>query len=111
MIIDFEKIPEAHIDGFKGGKGRLDTRNFADDHVKIMYSTLQPGASTGLHTHEGNCEIIFVVSGTLTFHYDDTVEECHAGQCHYCPVGHSHYMENLTDHVALYFAVVPEHKL
>ena len=33
-----------------------------------MYSTLRPGASTGLHTHEGNCEIIYVVSGTATFH-------------------------------------------
>ena len=30
MIIDFDKIPEVHIDGFKGGKGRLDTRNYDD---------------------------------------------------------------------------------
>ena len=70
MIIDFDKIPEAHIDGFKGGKGRL------------------------------------VISGIATFHYDDHVEECRAGQCHYCPEGHSHYMENLTDHDLVYFAVV-----
>ena len=27
MIIDFEKIAEAHIEGFKGGEGKLDTRN------------------------------------------------------------------------------------
>lgn len=111
MVIDFDKIPEAHIDGFKGGKGRLDTRNFVDDKVKIMYSTLRPGASTGLHKHEGNCEIVFVVSGIATFHYDDTVETVRAGQCHYCPEGHSHYMENLTDHDLVYFAVVPEHKM
>lgn len=109
MIIDFENIPEAHLMGFKGGKGRLDTRNYVDSHVKIMYSSLRPGASSGLHTHEGNSEIIFVVSGTLTFHYDGGVETCRAGQCHYCPMGHSHYMENLTDHDAVYFAVVPEH--
>ncbi len=110
MIIDFEKIPEAHLTGFKGGKGHLDTRNYVDDNVKIMYSTLRPGASSGLHTHKGNSEIIFVISGTLTFHYDDTVEECRAGQCHYCPMNHSHYMENLTDHDVVYFAVVPEHE-
>lgn len=42
MIIDFEKIPEAHLTGFKGGEGHLDTRNYVDDHVKIMYSTLRP---------------------------------------------------------------------
>ena len=51
MVIDFEKIAEAHLEGFKGGKGKLDTRNYVDDKVKIMYSTLRPGASTGLHTH------------------------------------------------------------
>lgn len=110
MIIDFEKIAEAHLTGFKGGEGHLDTRNYVDDHVKIMYSTLRPGASSGLHTHIDNSEIIFVISGTLTFHYDDTVEACRAGQCHYCPMGHSHYMENLTDHDAVYFAIVPEHR-
>ena len=111
MVIDFEKITEAHIDGFKGGQGRLDTRNFVDDKAKIMYSTLRPGASTGLHTHEGNCEIILVISGTATVHYGDTVETVRAGQCHYCPEGHSHYMENLTDHDLVYFAVVPEHHM
>lgn len=53
MVIDFEKIAEAHLEGFKGGKGKLDTRNFVDDKVKIMYSTLRPGATTGLHTPRG----------------------------------------------------------
>ena len=44
MIIDFEKIAEAHIEGFKGGEGKLDTRNYVDDRARIMYSTLRPGA-------------------------------------------------------------------
>lgn len=109
MIIDFEQIPEAHQIGFKGGKGALDTRNYVDDKVKIMYSSLRPGASSGLHTHEENCEIIFIVSGEGTFHYDGKIEKARAGQVHYCPVGHSHYMENLTDHDLIYFAVVAEH--
>ena len=29
MVIDFEKIAEAHLEGFKGGQGKLDTRNYA----------------------------------------------------------------------------------
>lgn len=109
MVIDFEKIQEAHIVDFKGGKGKLDTRNFVDGKVKVMYSTLRPGATTGLHTHVGNCEVVFVISGVATFHYDDTVEEVRVGQVHYCPEGHSHYMENLTDHDLVYLAIVPEH--
>ncbi|MCH3993872.1 MAG: cupin domain-containing protein [Prevotella sp.] len=109
MIIDFDKIKEAHIQGFKGGKGELDTRNYVDDKVKIMYSTLRPGATTGLHTHQGNCEIVYVISGVATFHYDGKVETAREGQVHYCPMGHSHYMENLTDHDLVYYAIVPEH--
>ena len=58
MVIDFEKIAEAHLEGFKGGQGKLDTRNYVDDKVKIMYSTLRPGASTGLHTHEDRKSVV-----------------------------------------------------
>lgn len=35
MVIDFEKIAEAHLEGFKGGQGKLDTRNYVDDKVKL----------------------------------------------------------------------------
>lgn len=111
MIIDFENIPETHILDFKGGKGALDTRNYVDANVRIMYSTLRPGATTGLHTHEGSSEVVYVVSGTATFHYDSAVETVRQGQVHYCPEGHSHYMENKTDHDLVYLAIVPTHRL
>ena len=63
MLIDFDKIAETHAVDFRGGHGIFDRRIFEDPRVKIMYSTLRPGASTGLHRHEQNCEIMFVVSG------------------------------------------------
>ena len=108
MIIDFSKIEAALIDGFKGGKGLLTARNYVDDNFKIMKHVLAPGASTGLHKHEGNCEIVFVLSGEATVHYDGVVEKVVPGQVHYCPMNHSHYMENLTNEDLVYFAVVPE---
>ena len=37
MVIDFDKIVEEHIQGFKGGEGRLDTRSSVDDKTRIMY--------------------------------------------------------------------------
>lgn len=109
MVIDFNEIDEQAIEGFKGGAGQLLMRSFADDKCKIMLSTLKPGASSGLHTHEQNCEIIYVLEGTLTFHYDQEIETVHAGQVHYCPMGHQHYMENLTSTDVKYFAIVPEY--
>lgn len=48
MIIDFDKITEEHIEGFKGGEGKLDVRAFVDDQARIMYSTLRPGANLSL---------------------------------------------------------------
>ncbi len=108
MILDFNQIEEAQIEGFKGGQGLLLTRNYVDDNCKIMRSVLAPGASTGLHEHVQNCEIILVLKGTLTFHYDDRTENCAEGEVHYCPKGHAHYMENLTDAPVEYFAVVAE---
>lgn len=107
MIIDFKNIPEEHIEGFKGGKGALLTHNYVDPQTRIMRSSLQPGASSGLHAHSANFEVIYVLSGVLTFHYDDVVEEARAGQVHYCPKGHSHWFENLQEEPAEYLAIVP----
>lgn len=57
MIIDFEKIAEAHIEGFKGGEGKLDTRNYVDDRARIMYSTLRPGARAKRGVHDAGAVI------------------------------------------------------
>lgn len=109
MIIDPKNIEEVTLNGFKGGKGPLLTRNYADDKCKIMFSTLPAGSTSGLHTHEGNCEIVYVISGTPTFVYDGKVETVSPGQVHYCPEGHCHYMENNTTENVKYLAIVPEH--
>ncbi len=109
MIIDFNQIDEEKVNGFKGGEGILLTRNFADSKCKIMRSILTPGASSGLHTHEGNCEVVYIISGIATFNYDGVVETVPAGQVHYCPQGHSHFMVNNQAEDLVYLAIVPEH--
>lgn len=49
----------------------------------------------------------YVVSGTLTFTYDDKEEPCSAGQVHYCPEGHYHAFANKTNEDATFLCVVP----
>lgn len=109
MIIDFSKMKEEAIQNFKGGVGELDTRNFVDEKCKIMMSRLKPGASSGYHKHEGNCEIVYILEGRGHFDYDGATEPVKAGDVHYCPMGHSHAMFNDGDTDLVYFAVVPEH--
>lgn len=108
MLIDFSEIPAVDIDGFKGGNGLFISRSFADETCKIMKNILPPGASTGLHEHTANCEVIYVLSGVATCYYDDIVETVGPGQVHYCPKGHAHYMENKGTEDLVFFAIVPE---
>ena len=70
---------------------------------------LEPGSSIGMHTHETNSEMIFILSGTATILYDDITEEILPGQCHYCPMGHAHSMRNEGSEDLIFYAVIPEH--
>ena len=108
MIIDFKHMEEQILPNFKGGEKAYAVKKFTDDRNMIMHGRLESGASIGLHTHEGNCEIIYILSGNGKVKYDDTEEKLSAGSCHYCPKGHSHSLINDGDEDLVFFAVVPE---
>ena len=90
MYIDFDGMQTKELPNFKGGEKTFRADMFDDGDTKIMRGRLESGASIGLHTHEGNCEIIYILSGNGKVKYDDTEEKLSAGSCHYCPNGHSH---------------------
>ncbi len=110
MYIDFDSIKTTEIKNFKGGEKITFADMFDDGSVKIMRGRLESGASIGMHTHEENCEIIYILSGNGKVKYDDTVEKLTVGSCHYCPKGHSHSLVNDSDDDLIFFAVVPEIK-
>ena len=85
MLIDFSKIEEVRVPNFKGGEKEL---------LKKAYET--------------NSEIMYIVSGTATFTVGDTVETVQAGQCHYCPKGGTHMLQNRGEEPLVFFAVVTE---
>lgn len=108
-MIDFNTMQEAALGGFKGGEGTFYARMIADENNRFIRGRLEPGASIGLHTHEGNSEIIYVLSGTGTAILDGTEETLTAGQAHYCPMGHTHTLLNRGTEDLIFFAVVPQH--
>lgn len=110
MTIDFKKTEEKLIDGFKGGKGPFFSKLIDDGKVKIMYNRLPAGSTIGLHKHEGNCEVMYVTKGEITFICDGKEETAKTGEAHYCPDGHNHCAENRTDVDAEFFAIVPQTK-
>lgn len=108
MILDFDVIEEQALPNFKGGEKQFKTRMYTDGACKIMRASLEPGATIGVHTHETDSEIIFMLKGTGVVLYDDGRETLSAGSCHYCPKGHSHSLRNESDETIEFYAVVPE---
>ena len=109
MLIPFDNINETVLERFKGGEGTFIPRMFSDDNCKIMRARLLPHSHLGLHTHEGNSEVLFVLSGTGKVLYDGEYLPLQPGDCHYCPMGHEHSLINDTDEELVILAVVPEH--
>ena len=62
------------------------------------------------HTHEKNSETVYCISGEATIIMDGKTEILKPGMCHYCPMGHTHGMENKGDEDLVIFAVVPNHE-
>lgn len=106
MILNFDGIEEQIFPNFKGGEKQFKTHMYMDGACKIMWASLEPGASIGLHTHETDSEIIFMLKGTGVVLYDDGSEMLSAGECHYCPQGHSHSLRNESDETIEFYAVV-----
>ena len=107
MLIDFSNMEEQVIPGFLGGEGSFHTRMWVDELGKNMCAALDPGSSIGLHTHDTSSEIIYILSGKGKVLYDGEYESLTAGDCHYCPKGHSHSLINDSGAMLEFFAVVP----
>ena len=109
MLIQFDAMPDTVLDRFKGGEGTLISKMYTDANGKIMRGTLLPGSTIGLHAHQGNSEIIYILSGTGKVLYDGAYETLAPGSCHYCPMGHEHSLINDSENELCFLAIVPEH--
>lgn len=108
MIVNYNEMEEEVLPQFKGGEKEYRAKRFSDGKNIIMSGRLVPGASIGMHTHETNCEIIFVTAGSGKVLYDGGTERVEAGNCHYCPKGHTHSLMNDGETDLLFYAVVAE---
>lgn len=108
MLIDFSAMEETVIPNFYGGEGYIRAKMQVDERNRILHGVLDPGCSIGLHTHDTSSEIIYILSGTGRVKYDDGEEPLKAGDCHYCPRGHTHSLINDSDSPLEFFAVVPQ---
>ena len=108
MLLNFDTMQERTVEHSRGGEKYVKTAGYADDHIRIARGRLIPGASIGLHPHEGSLEVIYVLSGAGRFECDGEIERISAGMAHYCPNGSSHTFINDGEEDITYVAVIPQ---
>ena len=73
--------------------------------LRLSRASVAPGGHIGLHSHQGDPTIVYVLSGVLTNHHDDgTIEEFRAGQA-FAEFGpRTHWVENKGAEPAIFIA-------
>ncbi len=63
--------------------------------LRVSRAVIEPGGHIGLHSHQGDPTIVYILGGVLTNHHDDGMtEEVRAGQV-FAEFGpRSHWVEN-----------------
>ena len=95
-----------------GGNGSPDLRKvFTPDELggrakAFNVITLQPGDSIGLHSHDSDSEIYFVLTSELTVTDNGTEEVLHPGDAIFTADGGTHSAENRTDGEVKMLAVI-----
>lgn len=90
MKIDFNFMEQKMTEHFKGGNGHLLTRIAEEGNNKFLILKFPAGSSIGLHTHQTNCEAVYVLKGSGTAVCNDVEEKLYEGVCHFCPKGEAH---------------------
>lgn len=108
MIFSFADIEEKALPNFKGGQKQYDVKMFTEANNKIMQGRLVPGASIGLHTHETDCEVIFITEGTGKVIDDGQESPVRKGMALFCPKGHAHTLINDSEADLCFYAAVIE---
>lgn len=97
---------------FLGGKGTLTNTHFLNKEDSygagrlFVKSMLTPGSSIGEHTHKGDFENYYILSGKALVTDNGEEHILEAGDSIYCPNGGSHSIENIGDTNLEYIALI-----
>lgn len=96
----------------RGGDGEVTIINWlADDdkpaNVRLAgVLELPPGASIGVHKHEGEAEIFHIISGSGEYDDNGEILNVKAGDTALCPSGASHGIKNTGEELLRLNAVI-----
>ena len=113
------KSAEEHVhqmqEHMKGGNGTVEIIRTLqpeeyDSKIKLLgRSVVRPGCSLGYHTHEGEEEMIHILSGSARYNDDGVEQILHAGDSCVCRSGHGHSIACAdTEEPLVVYAVIAE---
>ena len=97
---------------FLGGKGTLTNTHFLNNEDScgagrlFVKSMLTPGSSIGNHTHKGDFENYYILSGKALVNDNGENVVLEAGDSVLCKNGQSHSIENIGDTNLEYIALI-----
>lgn len=97
---------------FRGGKGSITLNHFLDMEKAhgagrlFALTVIPPACSIGLHKHEGDSEVYYILEGKALVNDNGKNIELNPGDCNFCPDGSSHSIENIGTTDLKYIAVI-----
>ncbi|MCD7837648.1 MAG: cupin domain-containing protein [Clostridiales bacterium] len=112
MIKKKEQMRHAVIENMRGGEGAihlehvLENSETGDRTGLCSVCTVEPGCSIGLHTHDTNAEIYYMLEGQLELNQNGKICTIQAGDVVFTADGESHSVANRGDQAAKLLAVI-----
>lgn len=112
MIITSAQKSVETRQNMRGGQGQVDVGTFVSieqypKHCRLFSElSFEKGCGIGQHTHEGESEFFYVLSGELVYNDDGKETAVVAGDVCLCLSGHSHSVRNEKFERAVLIAVI-----
>lgn len=111
MRIDLKNQEKVKVDNLRGGKGSVYMQKLSPllEHMKgYNIITIPSRSSIGIHTHEEDEEVIFVLEGTGTLVIDGVNHPFTQGLVSVCKRGRNHSVINTSSEDLVLLAVINE---
>ena len=109
MLTQFNNIEPVTVKNLRGGMGECTLYKVQD--LPLAYNMfakiiIHPHSSIGLHTHETDEEIIYVLEGKGKIIVEGETKELHKGMVNICKQNHAHSCINDTDEDLVIIGIV-----
>ena len=112
MIKRNAEIPGKVLTNFRDGVGDIAMFHFMDEKEAkgtgrlFAKTVIEPGNSIGMHTHEGDFEVYYILKGKALVNDNGNEVELEPGDCHICADGESHSIKSVGNDTLEYIAIV-----